>query len=67
MGAVHPTLGHPSCGTGFGENSKTIMPSSDWCILLHEELQAMAMVPLNSHVLCLHGQGLTSPGHEKIN
>ena len=54
--AVHPTLGHPICGTSeFGENYKTTIPSSGWYMLLHEKLQAMDLLPLIPYVfVCVH-------------
>ena len=35
---------HPRCGTRFSENCKSTMPSSGWCMMLHDEPWAMDMV-----------------------
>ena len=48
--SIHPTLGHPRCGTRFGENCKTTKPSSGWCMLLHKEQHAMDILPPISFV-----------------
>ena len=57
---------HPSGGTGFGENCKTIMPSLWWLsMLLSEEPHAMDVLPSIRHILWVHGQGLTSLGHDQ--
>ena len=66
-GAVHQilALGHPSSGIRFGENCKTTMPFSSWCILIDEEPHTMNTLPLISHVLLVHDQGLTRLGHDQ--
>ena len=56
---------HPSCGARFVENCKTTMPSWGWCILLHEEPHAMDVLPPIPHSLWVHGQGLTTLGHNQ--
>ena len=56
---------YPSCGTRFGENCKTVMTSSDWCMLLHDEQHAMNGLSPIPHVLWVHGQTLTSMGHNQ--
>ena len=39
---------HQSCGTRFGENCKTVMPSSSWCIMFHvEQRPYMCCHPFN--------------------
>ena len=54
---------NPRCGTRFGQNCKTLMPYSGWCMLLYEEQQVVDMLPPIPHMLWVHGQGLTSLGH----
>ena len=64
-GTVHPSTGRPRCGTGFGEYCETTMPSSGWCILLHEERQAINMLIPIPHILWVHCQDHTSLGHNQ--
>ena len=52
---------HPSCGTRFGEKCSTTLPSSGWCILLHEEQHAMDVLLPIPHILWVHVQGLARP------
>ena len=51
-------LGHPSCGARFGENCKSTMPSSGWCVFLHEQPQGMDILPLISLVCGCMGKVL---------
>ena len=44
---------HLSCGTRFGENYKTTMPSLGWFMLLYEEPHAMDMSPPIQHFLII--------------
>ena len=46
------------CGTRFGENCRITMPSLGWCMLFHEEPQAMNVLPLIPHILWVHRQGI---------
>jgi hypothetical protein len=41
---------HPRCGTRFGENCKTMKPSSGLSMLLSEEPHAMYVLPSISYV-----------------
>ena len=41
------------------------MPSSGWCILVGEEPHAMDVLPLISHILWVHGQGMASLWHNQ--
>ena len=45
------TTEHPSSGTRFSRNWKIMMLSLGWCMLLHEELQAMNVWPPIPYVL----------------
>ena len=56
----------PSCGTRFGKRTCiTTMPSPAWCILLHGKPYAMDVLPPISHVLWVHGQDMTTMGHNQ--
>ena len=56
-------LEHPICGTRFGENCKTTMSSSSWCVLLFEGPHAMDVLQTIPHVLWVNGQGMNDkPG-----
>ena len=54
---------HLRYGTKFGENCRTTMPSLGWCMMLHEEPHVMDMLSPVRNVVWVHGQGLTSLGH----
>ena len=65
----YPTkpLINQAMGPVWQEDLITIRPSPAWCMLLHEEPQAIDGLPHNSHVLWVHGQGLTSLGRNQYN
>ena len=54
---------HSSCGTRFGRNYKSTMPSSGWCMLLYDKPRAMDMLPSIPYVLSIHGQDLVGLKH----
>ena len=56
---------YPSCWARFGDNCKTMMPSSGWCMLLGEEPQAMDVLQSISHILCVHVQVMTGLKHSQ--
>ena len=62
--ASNQATDYPSCGTRFGRRTCiTTNASPAWCMLLHEEPQAVNVLPPILHILCVHGQHLTSLGH----
>ena len=54
-----------NCVTRFGEDCKTTMPSSGWCMLLHKVQHAMDVLPSIPYILWVHGQGMTSLKHNQ--
>ena len=64
---IHPSHRDPSYRNRVGKNCKTTIPSSGWCMLWHEEPQAIDVLPPIPHILWMCEQGLTKSGTQSIN
>ena len=69
--SIHPgimfvkALEHPSCGNQFCKKYRSTKSSSGWWILLGEDPQVKDILSLIPHIVWIHGQGLTSLGHNQ--
>ena len=54
-------------GQDLVRTEKTTIPSTGWCMLLHEEQHAMDELPLIPHVLWLHEQRGNQWHHGRVS